>query len=119
MCDQILHGVAWPGHLRRQPEHLDVALVADRNPCRFVIHNQALRNIVDGGVETFLLHVMLLRQLADDEKQHACDHEHREAGCGDQIAELFPPIGQRSRYRRGRDDDDREFGQCTSRGQSA
>ena len=70
-----------------------------------------------GGVQTLLFHLMLLRQLADDEKQHRRDHQHREAGRGDQIAWFVPanrpapPMTVVVAMI-----DDREFGQCMSRG---
>src|ERR1700676_5763850 len=75
MRDQLPHGAAGLGHVRGQPKHLDIALVANGNPRLRVVNHQALRNIVNGGVEALLLRLMLLRQLANDEKQHDRDHE--------------------------------------------
>ena len=61
----------------RQPVHLDIALVADDEPLRRIEQQQALRHVVDGGVEPLLFQrqpllrqSVLLRQLANDEKQH-------------------------------------------------
>ena len=85
VCDQVLHGAAWLGHLRRQTEHVDVAPVANRDPRRRIVEDEALRNIVHGGVEPLLLErqlllrqSMLLRQLANDEQQYDGNHQHRE-----------------------------------------
>ena len=48
VTDQPLHGAARLDHLRRQPEHLDIGLVADDDPRRCVIENKPLRDVVDG-----------------------------------------------------------------------
>src|ERR1700686_2263393 len=68
MRDQLPHGAAGLGHVRGQPKHLDIALVANGTPRLSVISHKALRNIVHRGVEALLFRLMLLRQLANDEK---------------------------------------------------
>ena len=61
---------------------------------------------------------MLLRQPADDKKQQRADREHRKSGHRDQKPDLLPPIGQRRRDGRGRDDRNRKIAQRAGRGQS-
>ena len=76
--DHLAEAAARLHDLRRQAVHLDIALVADDEPLRRIEQQQALRHVVDGGIETLLFQPqpllrqpVLLRQLADDEKQHA------------------------------------------------
>jgi hypothetical protein len=88
----------------RQPEHIEIAPVAYGNACKAVVDDEALRDIVDGGVEPLFLVAMLLRQFSNDEKQQGRDDQHREAGHDHQKSGLLPPIGQRWRNRRGRND---------------
>ena len=117
MVDQVLHGAAGLDHIGRQPEHLDVALVADGNVRRCVVDDQALRHVVDGGVEALLFHLVLLRQLADRQKQHGRDQQHRDAGHRHQKSDLVAPIGQGGRYGLGGDDRNREIAQHARRGE--
>ena len=105
-------------YLRRQTVHLEVTLVANDKPLRGIEQQQALRHVVDRGVQALLFHAMLLRQLANDKEQHRRYHEHQESGYRDQKSGLFPPIGQRRRDSRARDDRNREafqrLGRCDS-----
>ena len=41
--------------LRRQPVHFDIAPIADHQPAIRAEHDQALRHVVDGGVEAQIL----------------------------------------------------------------
>ncbi len=122
MCDQFLHAAARLGHVRRQPEHLDIALVANDDPGMFVVKNKPLRNIVDRGVQPLLFQgqallrrAMLLRQFANDEEQHDRDHEHGEPAHADQEPGLRAPVGQRCRYGRRHGDQKRKIGQGARR----
>ena len=77
MGDDLAEGAARLHDLRRQAVHLDVALVADDEPLRRIEQQQALRHVVDGGVQALLFQPsavaptsVLLRQLAHHQKQH-------------------------------------------------
>jgi hypothetical protein len=45
---QLMHRAAGPYHLRRQPVHIDVALIAQHDAALRVEHAQALRHIIEG-----------------------------------------------------------------------
>ncbi len=47
-------------HVGREPEHIDILLVADHETARGIEQQQALRHVVDGGVEM----LALFRELA-------------------------------------------------------
>ncbi len=117
MLEQLRQGAARLHHIGGHAEHLDITLVGDDEPARSVEHQQALRHIIDGGVEALLFQLMLLRQLANREKQQGGDREHRKSGHRDQRSDLLPPIGQRRRDRRGRNDRNRKMAQYAGRGQ--
>ena len=76
---------------RRQAVHVDIALVADHEPLRRIEQQQALRHVVDGGIQPLLFQrqpllrrAVLLRQLAHHQEQHGGDHEHGKARHADQ-----------------------------------
>ena len=117
MSDNIAKRAARLQYLRRQTVHFEVALIADDKPLRGIKQQQALRHVVDRGVQALFFHSMLLRQFANDEKQHRRYHEHEEAGHGDHKSGLFPPLTQRRRNRRGRDNDDWKICQGAGRDQ--
>ena len=48
VLDQPLHGAARLRHIGRQPEHVDIGLVADHDARRSVVEHKALRDIVHG-----------------------------------------------------------------------
>ena len=60
--EDLPHGRAGLHLLRRQPVHLGVALVADDQPLLAVEHGEALRHVVQGGVELLVLVLQLLLQ---------------------------------------------------------
>ena len=84
---------------------------------RATLEQQALRHIVDGGVEPLVFQMMLSQQFSNDEEQHRDDDEHRQSGDADQKPCLLPPIGQRRGHGRGRDDRNRKMGQDARGGQ--
>ena len=106
MRDHVAETAARLHDLGRQAVHVDIALVADHEPLRRIEQQQALRHVVDGGVEPLLFQrqpllrrAMLLRQLAHDQEQQDGDREHGKSGHGDQEGDLLPPVGQRRRDR--------------------
>ena len=116
--DDLAEAAAGLYHFGRQAVHVDVALVADDQPLRTIEQQQALRHVVDGGVQALLFkrqalfrQPVLPRQLAHDEEQQGRDHQRRESGCRDQEPGLSAPISQRRRQRCGRDDDNRKIRQ--------
>ena len=53
--DQIAEMQAGPHHVRRQLVHIQIALVAQDDPRVRIVQQQALRHVVDGGIQPFLL----------------------------------------------------------------
>ena len=117
--DHVAETAARLDDIGRQAVHVEIALVADDEALRRIEQQQALRHVVDGGVEPLLFQrqplprpAVLLRELADDQEQQRGDGEHGQAGHRDQDADLFAPVGQRRRGGRRRDDHDRKFAQA-------
>ena len=118
MRDHVAETAARLDDLGRQPVHLDIALVADHEPLRGIEQQQALRHVVDGGVEPLLFQrqpllrrAVLLRELAHDQKQQDGNRQHGQAGDRDQDGDLLAPVGQRRRGGVGCDDHDRKVRQ--------
>ncbi|MBA7635780.1 hypothetical protein ES703_43384 [subsurface metagenome] len=102
--DHLAEAAAGPDDVGGQAVHLDIALVADHQALRGVEQKQALRHVVDGGVEALLFQgqaalrlPVLLRQLAHHHQEQGGDGEHRGAGDGHQHRDLLAPVGQRRR----------------------
>ena len=122
MGDHLAEAAARFHHLPRQAVHVDIALVADHEPPRRIEQQQALRHVVDGRVEPLLFQhqpllcqAMLLRQLADDEKQHGRYDEHRKSAQADQEFGVRQPIGQHRGHGRRRGDHQRKMGEGARR----
>lgn len=88
MCNEVAKATTGLYHLRSEPEHFDVALVADDQLVRRIKQQQALRHVVDGYAEP----AMLPRQLPNDQKHHDGDYQRREASHGDQQSCLPVPV---------------------------
>ena len=120
MGDDVVKRAAGFHDVRCQSVHLDIALVADHEALFCIEHQQALRHVVDRGVEPLFFKrqpllrlAVLLRQLAHHEKQQEDDRKHGGRGDRDQDADLLAPVGQRRRCLRGRHDHDGKLAQCT------
>ncbi len=118
MLDQVVEIAAGLHDVRRQVEHIDVALVDGDDARGRVVHHQALDHVVERGVEPvpfrfqpLLCLAALPGHLPDDEEQDQRDRRCRQDGGADQEPGLGLPIGQRGGYRICRDDDDREAAQ--------
>jgi hypothetical protein len=77
--------------LRRQVKHLGIAIVAQDETPVFVVHADALRQIVQRGVQ---LDALPAEKLHDD-GAGAADRHHEDNGEPDQIPRLSPPAGER------------------------
>ena len=122
MEDQVAQMASGLCHVRRQAEHVDIALVADHQPGGRIEQQQALRHVVDGGVEMLALfreqplrHQVLVLQLTDDEEDHDDDHDDRKRRGAELQLGLRAPVGQGGRRLGGRDDQDREMSQRPDR----
>ena len=100
MPDQVAQVTAGFDDVRRDAEHLDILLVADHQTASVVEQQQALRHVVDGGVEVLgLLRQFMLRggvlapQLAHDQIDHDDDDDDGK-GSGKKLQfGLRPPVG--------------------------
>ena len=106
MRDDVAESAARLHDLRRQAVHLDIALVADDEPLRRIEQQQALRHVVDGGVEALLFQPQpLLRQrcccdsLRTTRNSMTAITSIARAGRDDQEPDLLAPVGQRGRRR--------------------
>jgi len=81
MRDDVAESAARLHHLRRQTVHLNIALVADDEPLRSVEQQQApgscwltavVQALLFPAFSRLLRQQMLLRQLANHQKQHGC-----------------------------------------------
>ena len=113
MLDQVVEVAARLHDVCRQIVHIEIALVGGDDACRRVIQHEALRHVVQGGIEPVLFRFQpLLRfpvlpgHLPDDQEQDEGDHQRRQHGGSDQESGLRAPVGQRRRDRRGRDHHD-------------
>ena len=59
VLQERLQGAAGPHDLARQIVHLEVTIVADDNPLVRIEHDEALRHIVEGGVEPGVLELQV------------------------------------------------------------
>ncbi len=119
---QIVEMAARLHDIRRQVEHVDVALVDRDDAPGGVVHHQPLDHVVQRGVEPMpfglqpLLRVTTLPgDLPDDQEQDQGDHHGRQHGRGHEESGLRAPVLQRCGNRVGRDDDDREAAQLGRR----
>ncbi len=108
----------------REAVHLEIPLVADDELLLGIEQQQPLRHVVDGGVEALLLQrqpllrrAVLMRKLADDEKQQRGNRQRGKSGDRDQHCDLLAPVGQCGRCRRRGDDHDRKIRQRARRDQ--
>ena len=113
--DQVAQMAAGFDHVGREPEHVEILLVADHEPAGGIEQQQALRHVVDRGVEMLALFRklalrcgMLPAQLAHDQENHADHDDDRRSGSEELQPRLRPPIMQRGRGQGRRDDQDRE-----------
>ena len=118
MSDHIAETAARLDDFGRQAVEVEIALVADDEALGGIEQQQALRHVVDGGVEPLLFQrqplprrTVLLRELANDQKQQGHNRQHGQAGHRDQDDDLLAPVFQRRGSRRRRDDYDRKFSQ--------
>ena len=116
MLDQVEEAASRLYDLCRQVIHVDVALVAGDDACGCVVQHEALRHIVQRGIEPLLLRFEpLLRfqalpgHLADDQEQNEGDHQGCHGGGRDQQSGLRAPVGECRRDGLGRDDHDRKM----------
>ena len=124
VSDDIAEAAARLHDLGRQAIHVDIALVADHKPLRRIEQQQALRHVVDGGIQPLLFQLqpllrrqVLQRQLAHHREQQGGDHEDEKSGHDDQKDDLLLPVGQRRRYRCRRHDHDGKVRQGAGRNQ--
>ena len=108
----------------REAVHLEIPLVADDEMLLGIEQQEALRHVVDGGVEALLLQrqplpgrAVLVRKLADDKQQQGGDRQHGKSGDCDQDSDLLAPVGQCGRRRGRSDDHDRKIRQRARRDQ--
>ena len=104
--DHLAEAAARLHDFGRKAVHLEIALVADDEMLSGIEQQEALRHVVDGGVETLLFQrqpllgrAVLVRKLADDEKQQGGDRQHGKSGDRDQDSDLLAPVGQCGRCR--------------------
>ena len=124
MGDHVAEAATRLHDVGREAVHLEIPLVADDEMLLRIEQQQALRHVVDGGVEALLFQrqpllrrAVLLRKLADDEKQQGGDRQRGKSGDRDQDADLLAPVGQRGRCRRRSDDHKRKIRQRARRDQ--
>jgi hypothetical protein len=110
--------------VRREPEHVEVATVDGDDAAGGVVLHQPLHHVVQRRIEALPLHLQpLLRlavlpvDLADDQEQHACDHEGGERRGDDQEFGLRMPVGKCRGNRVGCDHDRREMTEPRRRAQ--
>ena len=122
--DHLAEAAARLHDFGRQAVHFEISLVADDEVLLGIEQQQALRHVVDGGVEALLLQrqpllrrAVLMRKLADDEKQQGGDRQHGKSGDRDQDCDLLAPVGQCGRCRRRGDDQKRKVRQRARRDQ--
>ena len=88
----------------RETEHVDIALVVQDHARGSVEQHQALRHVVERGVELLLLRLPALlrfpalsKHLTDDHDQNQRNHQRGQRGGADHEPGLCAPIGQRGR----------------------
>ena len=106
MGDHLAEAAARLHDFGREAVHFEISPVADDEMLLRVEQQEALRHVVDGGVEALLLQrqpllggAVLVRKLADDKKQQRGNRQHRKSGDRDQDSDLLAPIGQCDRCR--------------------
>src|ERR1700722_15297631 len=99
---QIAKTATWFNPVGRQPVHLNVSLVAYDQPHRLIEQRQALRHVVDGGIEALLFQrqstlrcEMLRRQPPNDQGQNDGYNDRRKGGGDNQELGLRLPVGER------------------------
>ncbi len=124
MGDHLVEAAARLHDFGRQAVHFEISPVADDEMLLGIEQQQALRHVVDGGVEALLLQrqplprrAVLMRKLADDEEQQGGDRQHRKSADRDQDSDLLAPVGQCGRCRRRCDDQKRKISQRARRDQ--
>ena len=120
--DQVAQMAAGFDHVGREAEHVDILPVADHQAPRGIEQQQALRHVVDGGVEMLaLLRELALRggmlaaQLAHDQEDHADHDDDRQRRRKELQPGLRAPVGERGLRPCGRDDQDRKMHQRLDR----
>jgi hypothetical protein len=122
--DQIAQVATRLHRIGRQPEHVEIALIADHEVAGGAEEQQALRHVVDGGVEVLALldqevlrGTMLSLQLPHDQPDRDDDDQDRQQRSAELQLGLLPPIGERMIGRGGCHHQDRKIGQRPHRAQ--